>query len=198
MGCLRLLAVALVVWTGSAPASASDSAAAVAAQIDGFHGSLIEVMRSGSEFAGRAALLAPVIGELFDVPTISRISLGKTWKTLEGSAQSDFSELLEELIVATYADRFESYNDQIFHHVSTEPARRGWVVKTELEKSDGSRVTMDYYFRDGKVFNVVADGVSDLSLRRADYNSIIKNEGYDQLLAHIRENIVEHRAGDAD
>jgi len=205
MGCPRLLAMALAAWIGSAVASSdpgipeeSDGAAVVAAQIDGFHGLLIEVMRSGSGFEGRAALLAPVIGELFDVPTISRISLGKTWKTLEGSAQSDFSALLEELIVATYADRFDSYNDQTFHHGAAEPARRGWVVKTELEKSDGSRVTMDYYFRDGKVFNVVADGVSDLSLRRADYNSIVKNEGYEQLLAHIRENIVEHRAGDAD
>ncbi|MCZ6708912.1 MAG: ABC transporter substrate-binding protein, partial [Gammaproteobacteria bacterium] len=74
----------------------------------------------------------------------------------------------------------------------------GWVVKTELEKSDGERVNLDYYFRGGKVFNVVADGVSDLSLRRADYNSIIKTEGYDRLLSHIRQNIAKRKAGDAD
>ena len=44
----------------------------------------------------------------------------------------------------------------------------------------------------GRVFNVVADGVSDLSLRRADYNSIIKREGYDALIQQVEANIVEY------
>jgi hypothetical protein len=40
--------------------------------------------------------------------------------------------------------------------------------------------------------------VSDLSLRRADYNSIVKQEGYDRLLAHIRDSIAEYEAGGTD
>lgn len=167
-------------------------------RIDAFHAALLEVMQSGAEFDARAALLAPKVGELFDLPSISRISLGRTWKTLDAQSQREFSSLLQELIVATYADRFDSFDGQSFHDVGVEPAGRGWVVKTELERSSGERVTLDYYFRKDRVYNVVADGVSDLSLRRADYNSIIKTEGYEQLLSHIRENIVKHRAGDAD
>ena len=41
------------------------------------------------------------------------------------------------------------------------------------------------------MFNVVADGVSDLSVRRADYNSIVKSEGYAALLERMRDNIAE-------
>ena len=36
-------------------------------------------------------------------------------------------------------------------------------------------------------------GVSDLSLRRADYNSIVKKEGYASLLAHLRNKIKQAR-----
>ena len=194
----RIAAFATFVPWGGAVASAEASADDVSLRIDAFHAVLLEVMRAGQPFEGRAATLAPVVGELFDVPTISRISLGRSWKTLDETSRHDFSALLEELIVATYADRFENFSGQSFHRQSVETARRGWVVKTELEKSDGERVNLDYYFRGGKVFNVVADGVSDLSLRRADHNSIIKTEGYDQLLSHIRKNIARRKIGDAD
>lgn len=190
-----LLAVAA---HGQEEAAATDPGEDPSGRIESFHAALLDAMRSNDAFDVRAAALAPVIAELFDVPTIARISLGRTWKTLDELAQTEFCELLSELITATYTDRFDSYSGQSFHLLSAQPARSGWVVKTELEKSDGDRVALDYYFRDARVFNVVADGVSDLSLRRADYNSIVKAEGYDRLLAHIRDSIKGYQAGEED
>ena len=71
-------------------------------------------------------------------------------------------------------------------------------IKLFLADSSAHPDNLDYYFRGDRVFNVVADGVSDLSLRRADYNSIVKEEGYDRLLAHIRDSIAEYEAGETD
>jgi phospholipid transport system substrate-binding protein len=196
--------LAAVVWLlaaaahGQAEADAADPGEDPSPKIESFHSALLGAMRSNDAYDVRFASLAPMVGEVFDVPTIARISLGRTWKSLDEPARAQFCELLEELITATYTDRFDSYSGQTFHLVSAEPARRGWVVKTELEKSDGERVSLDYYFRGSQVFNVVADGVSDLSLRRADYNSIVKEEGYDRLLAHIRDSIAEYEAGGTD
>ena len=200
-GVLRNIAVGILLFGQSGVTAGTDETLPEAGEdpshyVDEFHAVLLDVMQSGSEFEDRVDVLAPVVGQLFDLPTISRISLGRTWKTLGEAPQQEFSALLEQLIVATYADRFDSFSGQSFHTLSAKPARRGWVVKTELEKSDGDRVTLDYYFRDQKVFNVVAEGVSDLSLRRADYTSFIKTEGYDRLLAHIRENIANHMTAD--
>ena len=62
-------------------------------------------------------------------------------------------------------------------------------MKTEMVRANKEIVRLDYYFLNGGVFNVVADGVSDLSLRRADYNSIIKSEGFLALLSHLRQKI---------
>ncbi len=152
-------------------------------------------MQMADGFAVRSATLGPVIHDLFDVATISRISLGRTWKTLDENARATFVELLERLIVATFVSRFDEYSGQTFTHKSVEQTRRGWVVKTELALSDGETVRLDYYLREGSVYNIVADGVSDLSLRRADYNSMIKREGYDALLAHISQIIEEQMSG---
>jgi len=156
-----------------------------------FHQRLLETMQSGSDFPGRFEILAAPVADFFDIATVSRISLGRTWRTLDADSQAQFSALLQHLIVATYADRFDSFDGQSFHTLSTEPASRGWVVRTELERANGERVSLDYYFREDGVFNVVADGVSDLSVRRADYNSIVKSEGYAALLERMRDNIAE-------
>ena len=65
------------------------------------------------------------------------------------------------------------------------------MVKTLLNRASGEPVNLDYYFRGARVFNVVADGVSDLSLRRADYAGIIREEGIEGLVIHIEASIAE-------
>lgn len=198
---LALAALAPVMAGSAAPAPEAGGvdAQAVNAKVDGFHALLLEVMQAGV-YDDRIAALQPVVGELFDIDTVSRITLGRTWRELGDARKQQFRDLLLALIVATYADRFDSFDRQRFERLESLAARRGWVVKTQLVKSNGERVNLDYYFNADSVFNVVADGVSDLSLRRADYNSIIKQQGYDALIRHIQENIAEMRAdneGDA-
>lgn len=161
-----------------------------AAKIDAFHELLIRIMQTPAQ-GDRLAALGPAVAGLFDISSISRISLGRTWRSLEEAAKSGFQDLLRALIAATYADRFDSYDGQRFERLGAQPAGRGWVVKTQLVRANGERVNLDYYFNGDAVYNLVADGVSDLSLRRADYNSIIKEKGYDALLRHIEENIAE-------
>ncbi len=171
------------------------SAATVAARVDAFHTQLVEAMKVPG-YRERVAVLEPVVAGFFDLSTVSRITLGRTWRELDEARRGQFRGLLERLIVATYADRFDRYDGQQFINVESVPARRGWVVKTELVRANGERVHLDYYFHGEGVFNVVADGVGDLSLRRADYNSIVKREGFASLLAHLEENIAKLNEAD--
>ena len=157
--------------------------------VDQFHVVLLEVMRSGKPFTERYAALSAPVSELFDLETISRISLGRMWTELDPQARRDFCGLLGELIVATYADRFARYSGQQFVTLEMVATRSGAVVRSELVRQDAAVVQLDYYFREDRVFNVVADGVSDLSLRRAEYTSIIGQQGYDALLREIKESI---------
>jgi phospholipid transport system substrate-binding protein len=70
------------------------------------------------------------------------------------------------------------------------------VVRTRLLRPPDAPVTLDYFLRDGRIFDVVADGVSDLSLRRADYASIIQSRGYPALLEDLDASIVKLRSDD--
>ena len=161
--------------------------------VETFHATLLDAMRVEDQSA-RERLLEPAIAGLFDVERIAGISLGRTWRGLNPSQRDEFKALLKTLIAATYADRFTGFSGQQFVTDGETQVKTGTVVHTRLMPADGDAVALDYFMRDGRVFNIVADGVSDLSLRRADYNSIVKNEGYPALLAHIEAKIRETRS----
>ncbi len=159
-----------------------------AAGVEQLHELLLTAMTLPEQSA-RENLLGQHVLALFDVQTIARISAGQSWRSLPEEKRREYVDLLSQLIVATYADRFDAFNGQSFVTEEIRPARSGHVVLTRLLRPNDTPVSLDYYLRDNKVFNVVADGVSDLSLRRADYSSIIKNEGFDSLLTHLARKV---------
>jgi phospholipid transport system substrate-binding protein len=189
---IATVALLLSCWAGAV--GATDASATAAAKVDEFHQTLIQALQL-NEHEQREALLRPLIIELFDTGRIAAISLGRTWRSLTEEQQAAFIELLATLIVATYADRFDSYSGQRFANDGVEAVKSGFVVRTRLLRANEEEVSLHYLVRDERVFNVVADGVSDLSLRRADYSSVIKTQGYDALLDHISEKISVARSG---
>ena len=193
---LGLLLVALVWWPLGVLAQAapvSSDADTATGNVEAFHQALVEALDMDQHEAREAHLL-PQVKQVFDVQRIAAVSLGRTWRTLTESQQTGFIDLLTTLIVATYADRFDGFNGQRFVSDATEAVKSGFVVKTRLQRAGGEDVSLHYFLRDGRIFNVVADGVSDLSLRRADYNSIIKSQGYAALLTHIEDKIALARS----
>ena len=144
----------------------------------------------------REKLLSSRVTTLYDVSSISRISVGRAWRSLTEGQKDEFVELLTELIVATYSDRFRDFDEQYFELLGTEPINKGVIIKTAINKRNEQLATLNYYFRGDQVFNVVANGISDLSLRRAEYGSIIKEQGYDQLVNQIKNKTSEIKASD--
>ena len=155
--------------------------------VERLHTALLEAMQM-ADHPTREAYLRPVITDTFDARRIAGISLGRTWRSLDDVQRDDFVTLLMDLVVATYADRFDRYNDQRFVTDAVETVQANVVVQTRLLRTD-------YVLKGGRIFNVIADGVSDLSLRRADYNSILKQEGYDSLVQHLRDKTAAARNG---
>ncbi len=188
-------------WADEGSAQAEASARSV---VEAFHVTLLEVMQSGLDFRGRYDKLLPAVSVAFDVRTIARLSLGsRQWRGLEEPDQQRFLDTLFDLVVATYAARFKSYNGQIFETLSVDSAKRGQVVvKTHLVRKNGDPVGLDYYLRASgetpRIFNIVADGVSDLSLRRAGYSAIIDEDGFEGLLQSLVRDVDEYRQDDEE
>ena len=66
-------------------------------------------------------------------------------------------------------------------------------METILTKSNGEKVQFNYLLRQNKndwqIINIIVDGVSDLAVRRAEYTSILKSDGFSPLIAKIEDQI---------
>ena len=100
---------------------------------------------------------------------------------------------------STYASRFKQDNGQVFSITATEPiATNRKRVRSILETSTET-VTLDYQLQqeDGtwRIYDIVANGVSDLSLKRSNYSAMFKKGGLEsvrqEILSNIAANAVE-------
>lgn len=164
--------------------------------VEAFQDQLIDVMKQGKElgFKGRYDKLDAAVKKSHDLPKIARIVVGKQWEELTPEQQAKLEEVFSELSVSAYAHNFKDFSGESFSFVSEEETGRGGVViHTNLKIPGEKDVKFDYMMKkkdDGwQIINIIADGVSDLALKRSDYTSVLNREGFDKLIAKINEKI---------
>ena len=187
--------VSIVALTLSAPAGApaADTAAKV---VEILHAELLFVMKQANKlgYAGRYQRLAPTVTVSYDFPYISKVVVGRYWRSFTAEQKSQFIRAFSKLSIATYANRFDGYSGERFKTISGEELKRGHrLVKTVLIKANGEEIELDYILYKNndqwRIINVIAEGVSDLSLKRADYTSYLKKNGFEALLKKLNEKI---------
>lgn len=178
--------------TGNAFA-ANDGAKQV---VDKFQSELIAVMKNGKQlgFSGRYDKLNGPVNNSHDLPKIARIVVGKEWEKLTPDQQKKLVEVFTRLSVASYAHNFKEFGGESFTIDSEdETARGGVVVYAHLSIPNDKDVKFEYHLKDTdknwRIINIVANGVSDLALKRSEYTSILQREGFDALIAKINEKI---------
>jgi phospholipid transport system substrate-binding protein len=167
--------------------------------VEKLHATLLAVMKDGDKigYPGRYDQLAPVIKSSFDMLFISRTVLGKYWETFNNEQRSRFVETFRQLSIATYAANFDSYSGEHFKMIPEKEVTGGrMLVQSQLIKSDGGQVQLDYLLhRTGsqwRIINIIAEGVSDLALKRADYSAFFKKNGFEALLKKLNEKINQY------
>ena len=195
LGLLTLVILALHIAIPYA--SADDQGASEV--VEKLHSSLLAVMKDGDKlgYQGRYDQLAPVIESSFDMPFVSRTVLGKYWETLNSEQRSRFVQAFTQLSIATYAANFDRYSGERFKTISEKKVTGGRIlVESQLTKSDGGQVQLDYLLqRTGsqwRIVNIIAEGVSDLALKRADYSAFLKSKGFEALLKKLNEKINQY------
>ena len=192
----------LVVLLFAALPARADGTAAPVQIVEQLHSKLVDVMRNAQAlgFQGRYAALAPVVSENFDTPLIAKVILSRYWDELSEAKRAQFVELFQRLSIATYASRFNGFDGESFVELSTEELNKGrLLVKTEMRGPEKKPVALDYLLhqQDGKwlIISVIANGVNDLSLKRAEYAAVIKDKGYEALVGEIEGKIQDMEKG---
>ncbi len=178
-------------------ASAQAESEATAKQVvDKFQTELIAVMKNGKQlgFAGRYDKLYDSVSNSHDLTKIARIVVGKEWEKLSEAQQQKLVDVFVRLSVASYAHNFKDYSGESFVFDSEEETTRGGVVvHSHLIIPDDKPVKFDYMLKEKgdswRIINIIANGVSDLALKRSEYTTILQREGFDALIAKINEKI---------
>lgn len=176
--------------------AAYPSEQAGATVVNAFHEKLTGVMRASDVlgFTGRRQQLDPAINEHFDLSFIARVVTGRFWKSLDDIQRAQMINTFAALTVATYASRFDGYSGETFKIAESRPLKKErLLIRSELIKSDGEVVQLDYVLHrrndSWQIINVIANGVSDLSIKRADYASVISASGFEGLIGRLNQQI---------
>lgn len=158
---------------------------------------LIDAMREGNamDFQARFDFLAPAIDQSHNFNLIIRTVLGGYWAQLDSEQQRLIADTFRQLSIATYAGQFKEYEGEQFELLQQRSLPRDQVlVRSQFIKSDGDTVDFDYVLQrsnDGwQIINILADGVSDLALKRTEYRAILQRDGFQALIELLEEKIV--------
>jgi len=189
---LKALALAAALGLGmvsypvhAAPASGGDT-------VRGLYDALLNTMKNGRTLgqSGRFAKLDPVIRRSFDIAEMARLSLGRSWTGLSDAQRQQMTESYGRYISAIYADRFDSYAGQKLEVTGEEAAPSGVTVRSRIIKADGEPVKVDYAMRRAGDVWLISDiyldsAISEVATRRSEFATILRNEGFDGLIAAL-------------
>lgn len=189
----------------ASPAAAVETAAANPAAsspvpaIEAFHAGLLEIMKNAKTlgFQGRVDQLEPLMAKTFDLDFMASKTVGRHWSALSSADQKRWAETFTRFTTANYAGRFTGFTGEKFITVGVEEAAHDTrLVRTKIVVPNEEDVALDYRVieRDGrwKVIDVFLNGkVSELALRRSEYASALKRDGFEQLVASVETKIAD-------
>jgi phospholipid transport system substrate-binding protein len=194
----------LLAPVGSLAANEGTASAAVESLHDILTGAMKEADTLG--FQGRFALIAPAVNTYFDQEFMAAKSIGRHWKKLTTDEQARWLVSFSNLTVANYAGRFKGYSGEHFVLEGEEEAPHDtMLVKTMLVLPNDDDVRLNYRLREiegsWKIIDVYMNGtVSELSLRRSEYSSTVKRDGFDRLIVAVEQKLedLSESASDGD
>lgn len=206
-----VVGVALALSLLGAPLAGSRAAENAAAgdavqRIEQLHGTLLEVMRKAGElgFRGRAAKLRPVIEGSYDIRFMAEKALGRYWSELDPRQRERMVDAFRRMTVATYAARFDGYDGESFEIIDDRPSVQDTVlVRSRILRGGGEPVELTYRLRktdaSWRIIDVYLRGtVSELAMRRSEYTSVVRREGFESLVEALDAKVRELSAGDSD
>jgi phospholipid transport system substrate-binding protein len=135
------------------------------------------------------------------LPYIAEFALRRQWPMLTDAERQRFVAAFQRLSVMTYAARFGNVAPDAFRPLEAGmPDANGRVqVKTAIKREGQADVSLEYLLQqegeDWKIINIVADGVSDLALKRAEYQRVFASGGIEGLIAELGQQTARLEGG---
>lgn len=176
---LRLLAILMMSVAIAAPALAADDPAAQ--RLDAYDDAVVAVMKQKLPFAVRAERFEGLVRSYYDMPAIAALVVGPGWA---GTAPADRTAAIAALTrhsAVSLARNFATYGGERFAidpAVTTRGSSR--IVRLTISSGSSRNVLLHRMQQSGgawRIVDVVADGVSQLAVQRADLAGAVASGG---------------------
>jgi phospholipid transport system substrate-binding protein len=146
----------------------------------------------------RRVVLKKVINNIFDYSEMSKRTLGRHWNQRTPTERTQFTELFASLLDNSYISKIESYNNEKIVYVRETIDGDHAEIKSKVVTEKRDEYTLDYRLlnENGKwmVYDIVIEGVSMVSNYRTQFNRIISNNGYSELVKKLQTKSSELKA----
>src|SRR5213075_2764556 len=142
-----------------------------------------------------------------DFQRMTRLALGRTWRTASEAQQDALAAQFKTLLVRTYSSALLDYRDQPIDYKPLRAAAGATevTVRSTMRRPGVEPLTIDYDMADGaagwQVYDVKIAGVSLVLAYRESFASIVRTSGIDGLVKLLedknRQNEPAARASDA-
>ena len=132
-----------------------------------------------------------VFDPYFDYEQMSKIALSKRYNNLSAEQKVKFNKAFEERLKTSYVDKLLSYKNQTINFKDvTKPNENRYFLNADLVGEDGKNYGFTYKFYNAKergwlIYDVEILGVSIIQTYRSQFDSLMENESFENLLSKL-------------
>lgn len=140
---------------------------------------------------GLYALVEQTLLPNFDTPYAAQLVLGPNWRNATPDQRKRFVDAFYKSLLYTYGDAMIDFTGDRLKVFPTKvtPEDTRATVRTEIKRSNGTKVAVNYTLRktngQWKAWDVVIDGISYVKSYREDYGAEVQQKGLDAVIQRL-------------
>jgi len=152
-------------------------------------------LKNPSRDQERRKLIRSAVDERFDWEEMTRRSLARYWDQRTDQEKKEFVRLFGELLERTYMNKVEGYSGEKVQYEGETLESEYAVVKVKIVTRKNVDIPVEYRLHkkgnDWFVYDISIEGVSLVSNYRTQFNSIITQSSYENLVKKLKEKVAQ-------
>ena len=138
----------------------------------------------------RRKQIRAVANEIFDWQETGKRALARHWQGRTPQQRQEFSQLFADLIERSYVGKLELYSGERIVYAGDAVEGDQATVRTKLITKSTTEIPIDYrMLKEGdrwRVYDVVIESVSLVGNYRSQFNRIVQQSGFDELMKKLK------------
>ena len=148
-------------------------------------------LKQAGKAAERRKQIREVANQIFDWTETAKRALARHWQARSPKEREEFAALFADLLERSYVGKIEAYSSEkiVYGQETVEDGAQA-AVRTKLITKAGTEVPIDYrMLKEGdrwRAYDVLIENVSLVGNYRSQFNRIIQQSGYPDLLQRLK------------